>query len=143
MENYDIVVFSLRPFLGKIIGKSSVLLADILGRIENSISQIPGTLFFHVQVAILELDGLVGRWGHAGIIQQLVRGIKPGEISNFAQNHGSHAQDQSWNSGNGRMKLTHKGLEPFFDFSDFSIQFPDKADSMLQFNYLHFAGKVS
>ena len=43
MGNGDVVVLAFRPFLGKISGKVGVPVADILGRIEKGVTQVPGT----------------------------------------------------------------------------------------------------
>ncbi len=73
-------------------------------------------------------DGLLG--------QQLVWGVKPGEVADFCQDHGSHAEPQPRDSGNRRMKLIHNGLDLLFDFINFTIQFTDEPDGVLQFKGL-------
>lgn len=100
MRNGDVVVLALGPFLGKISGKISVPVADILGRIEKCIAQVPGTALFHVRIAIFKLAGLVSRGRHPGISQQLVRGVKAREIAHFSKDHGSHTEAQSGDGGN-------------------------------------------
>ena len=84
-----------------------------------------------MRVAIFELSGLVSGGGHPCISQQLVRGVKSGEVADFSQNHSGHAEPQSWDSGNRRMKLIHNGLDLLFDFINFTIQFADEPDGML------------
>ena len=76
-------MFALSSFLSEVMGKSWVPLANILGRIVKGIAQISGTPLFHVRIAILELAGLVSGWRHAGIGQQLVRGVKPSEVADL------------------------------------------------------------
>ena len=89
-----------------------------------------------MRVAIFELSGLVSGGGHPGISQQLVRGVKSGEVADFGQDHGCHTEAQPWDSGNRRMKLIHNGLDLFFNFSNFMIQFADEPDGVLQFKRL-------
>lgn len=83
-----------------------------------------------------ELSGLVSGGGHPCISQQLVWGVKPGEVADFCQDHGSHAEPQPRDSGNRRMKLIHNGLDLLFDFINFTIQFTDEPDGVLQFKGL-------
>ena len=84
-----------------------------------------------MRVTVLELPRLVSGWRHAGISQQLVRGVKPSEVADLGQDHGGHAETQSRDRGNGRMELIHNRLDLFFDFRDFGIQFTDEADGVL------------
>ena len=59
-----------------------------------------------------------------------------GEVADFSQDHGSHAEPQPWDSGDRRMKLIHNGLDLLFDFINFTIQFTDEPDGVLQFKGL-------
>ena len=81
-----------------------------------------------MRVTVFELPRLVSGWRHPGISQQLVWGVKPSEVADLGQDHGGHAESQPGNRGNGRMELIHNGLDLFFDFRDFSIQFTDETD---------------
>ncbi len=111
-------------------------MTDIFGRIVKGIAQVSGTTLFHVRVAIFELSGLVSGGGHPGISQQLVRGVKAGEVADFSQDHGSHAEPQPWDGSDRRMKLIHNRLNLLLDFIDFTIQFTDEPDGVLQFKGL-------
>ena len=73
----------------------------------------------------------MARRRHPSISQQLVRGVKPGEVAHFSKNHSSHTEAHAGDGGNGRMELIHNGLDLFFDFHDFSIQFTDETDGVL------------
>lgn len=85
MRKRDIVVFSLRSLLSEISSKVRVPVADTFGCVVKGIAQIARAPFLHVRVAILELSGLVSRRRHPSIGQQLVRGIKPSEVSYFTK----------------------------------------------------------
>ena len=73
---------------------------------------------------------MISRGRHPDIGQQLVRGLKTGEVTNFSKNHGGHTNPHPWDSGNGRIKLTHNGLNLLFNFSNFVIQFTDEPDGV-------------
>ena len=89
-----------------------------------------------MRVAVFELPGLVSGGGHPGISQQLVRGIKTGEVTNLSQDHGGHAEPEPRDGSNGRMEFIHNSLNLSLNFSDFIVQFPDEADGVLQFERL-------
>ena len=106
-------------------------MADVLGSVVEGIAQIPGASFLHVGIAVFELPGLVGRRRHPRIGQQLIRGIKSGEVTDFGQDHGAHVVANARNGGNGRVQLLHDGLDRGFNFFNFGIQFPDEPNGML------------
>ncbi len=54
MENGDVVMLALRPFLGEISGEGRVPLVDVFGCIVKGMAQISRTAFFHVWVTISE-----------------------------------------------------------------------------------------
>ena len=54
MGQGNIVVFSFRTFLGKVFSKDGIPVADVLGCVVESVSQIARTAFFHVSIAVCE-----------------------------------------------------------------------------------------
>ena len=86
-----------------------------------------------MRVAVLELSGLVGRRRHLSIGQQPVRGGKTSEVADLGQDHSGHTETQPRNSGNGRIKFFHQGLDLLLNFGNLSIQFTDETDGVLQF----------
>ena len=54
MGNGNIVVLALSAFLGQISSKGRIPVADILGRIEQGISQVSGTTLFHVRISVIQ-----------------------------------------------------------------------------------------
>lgn len=82
-------MLAFSPLLGKAGSKGRPPMADVFGNIVEGIAQIPGATLLHVGTAVFELTGLVGRRRHPGAGQRLVRGNKPGEITNPGQDHGT------------------------------------------------------
>ena len=62
--------------------------------------------------------------------------MEAGEVTDFSQDHGAHAAANAWDRGNRRVQFVHDGLDRSFNFFNFSIQFPNEADGMLQFRDL-------
>ena len=124
-------MLALGPLVGKVSGKGGAPAADILVSVIECVAQMAGTTLFYVRIAVFELPGLVGRGRHPSIGQQLVGGIKTGEVPNLSQDHSAHTVSKPWNGGNGRTHLIHDGLNRGLDFLNLSVQFPDKADGML------------
>ena len=48
----NIVVLTFASFLGKVFTERRIPITNEFGGIEKSISQIPGTTFFHMRIAV-------------------------------------------------------------------------------------------
>ena len=59
MGNGNIVVFSFRPFLGKVSCKGGIPVADELRGVEQCIAEVTGTTLLHVGISIGQLARLV------------------------------------------------------------------------------------
>ena len=132
MGDGHIVVLALCPFLGEIGGKGWIPKADIFGGIKKRVAQISGAPFLHVGVTVFQLPGLVSRRRHTSISQQFVWGSEAREIPSFRQDHGAHAVANTGNGCDGRLDLIHHGLNFGFNLVDFSIQFPNEPNGVLQ-----------
>ena len=129
-------MFALSSFLGEVYGKGGVPEADVFGGVIEGVTKITGASLLHVGIAVFELPGLVSRWGHPSVSQQLVGGIKPGEVANLGQDHGPHAVSNPRNSSNWRMQFLHDGLDCSLDFLNLGVQLSDKPNGVLQFQGL-------
>ena len=89
-----------------------------------------------MRVAIFELSGLVSGGGHPGIANSLSGESKRVKSPTSARIMAAMRNPQPWDSGDRRMKLIHNGLDLLFDFINFTIQFTDEPDGVLQFKGL-------
>ena len=114
-------MLALRAFLGEVSGKNPIPMADVLGSIEDSKSEIPGAALFHMSIAVFELPGLVGRRRKSSVGQQLIRRPKPGKVADLGKYHSSHSGANARDSGNRRMQLIHDSLDCSLNFINFGV----------------------
>ena len=129
-------MLALSSFLGEVSSKARLPKADILGRVIESETQVSGTSFLHVGVAVMHLPRLICRGGHPCIGQQFVRRIKPGKVAHLRKNHGSHSAADSRNRGDWRMKFIHNVLNSGFNIINLGVQFSNEPNGVLQFQRL-------
>ena len=134
MRDSDVVMFALGSLFGKISGKGRLPITDEFGGIEKCVAKIAGTTLLHVSISAgsLELARFVSRWREAGIGQELVRGIKAGEIPNLGQDHGPHAVADAGNGEDGRSHLVKDILDGGLNVLDLPIQLTNEPDSVLK-----------
>ena len=87
-------------------------MADVLGCIDEGISQISGTLPFHMGIRGFWFSGLVRGQRYAAVGKDFVRVIKSGEVTDFGNDHCSHTAADTRDGKN-------RGADLFHDSFDF------------------------
>ena len=75
----NVVVLSFGNLLLKICTECFIPVADLLGSIDESKTQIAGTPLFHMGIRGFQLPGLIGGGRGASVCKDLIRRIKAGE----------------------------------------------------------------
>ena len=132
MGNCDVVVLALSSLSCEVILESRFPEADVLRCIKYGVTQIAGASLFHVGISAgsVELAGLVGRWRESGISQELIRRIETGEVTDFGQNHRSHARPHAGDRDNRRLHGVQNGKDLCFDFLNLLVQLLNQPDGM-------------
>lgn len=136
MGESHIVVLAFSHLFGKVGSESRIPVADIFGGIVEGVAQVSGATLLHMGIAVVELPGLVSRGRKAGKGQELVWGIKAGEVTHLSKDHGAHAEANTGDCGNGRMQPLHNALDGSLYFRNLPVKFPDEVDSVPEFQRL-------